>query len=71
VHGCSAGEVETAHFEGPARGVPGPARDGVVDYCGPNEDEDAAGEESAAVGCGAYCECGARVDVSVVFKLGL
>ena len=45
VHGGTAGEVEAAHDEGPAVGVPGPVGDWVVDDGGPDEDEDEEGNE--------------------------
>lgn len=48
MHGGSAGEVETAHAVYPARGVPGPASDGVVDDGGPDEHVDDAGEHPTA-----------------------
>jgi hypothetical protein len=58
VHRCATGEVQAAHFEGPAGGVPGPAGDGVVDYSAPDEHEDYAGQHAASVCCGAYRESG-------------
>lgn len=53
VHGGAAGKVEAAHLVAPARGVPGPAGDGVVDDGGPDEHEDDAGEHAPALGDGA------------------
>ena len=54
--GGAAGEVESAEDEGPAVGVPGPAGDGVVDDCGPDEDEDGDGTQAGVFGEGADCE---------------
>lgn len=42
VDGGTAGKVKAAHLEGPAVGVPGPVRDGVVHDSGPDEHEDDA-----------------------------
>lgn len=50
VHGRAAGEVEPAEDEGPAVGVPGPARDGVVDEGRPDEDEDEDGADARVLG---------------------
>lgn len=58
MHGSSTSEVEAAHFEGPASRVPGPACDRVVDYGGPDEHEDDAGEHAASVCCSADGEGG-------------
>jgi len=48
-HGSPAGEVEAPELVDPARGVPGPAGDGVVDEGCPDEHEDHAGEHAAAL----------------------
>lgn len=48
MHGSSASKVQTAHFIGPSRSVPGPAGDGVVDECGPDEHVDDAWEDPAS-----------------------
>ena len=56
VDGGSSGEVKTTELVGPACRVPGPACNGVVDYGGPDEHEDNAGEHAAAVSCCADCE---------------
>ena len=50
MHRGSAGEIETAHAVYPARGVPGPAGDGVIDDGGPDEHVDDAGEHPTAFG---------------------
>lgn len=60
MHGCSTGEVQSTHLEGPACGVPGPACDGIVDYRRPDEHEDYTGQHTASVCCGADCECGSE-----------
>lgn len=60
MHGGSAGEVEAAHVIDPARGVPGPAGDGVVDDGCPDEHVDDAGEHAAAFCDGAYCKGNTR-----------
>lgn len=51
--GCSAGEIETAHDEGPAVGVPCPACDGVVDYSRPDENENQTWQHTPTVGSSA------------------
>lgn len=56
MYGCSAGEVEAAYLVDPARGIPGPAGEGVIDDGGPDEHEDDAGEHAAAFGDGADCD---------------
>jgi hypothetical protein len=61
---CATGEVQAAHFEGPACGVPGPASDGVVDYGAPDEHEDYAGQHAASVCCGTYRQSGTKLLVS-------
>lgn len=48
VHGRSSGEVEAAHDERPALGIPCPARDWVVHDGAPDEDEDDEGTEVRA-----------------------
>lgn len=50
MHGGASGKVEAAHPVGPSARVPGPAGDGVVDNRGPDEHEDDAGEDPAALG---------------------
>lgn len=42
VHRSATGEVEASHLERPAVGVPGPVRDRVVHYGGPDEHKDDA-----------------------------
>ena len=49
VHGSSSSEIETTHDVGPSLGVPGPARNRIVDESGPEEDEDNHGSESTAL----------------------
>lgn len=70
VDGGSTGEIEAAHFEGPASRVPGPAGDGVVNYGGPDEHEDHAGKHATSVCGGTDGERGAVAVVSlcVVWK---
>jgi hypothetical protein len=53
----SASKVQTTHLVDPARGVPGPARDGVVDDGCPDEHVDDAGEHASSFGDGTNCEC--------------
>lgn len=53
MHRGTASEVKSTHLVRPSIGVPGPAGDGVIDDSGPHEDEDDAGEHSAALGDGA------------------
>lgn len=48
----SAGKVDTSHGGGPARGVPGPASDRVVDDGGPDEHVDDARKHAATFGDG-------------------
>ena len=57
VDGCSAGEIETAHEEGPAFGVPCPARDRVVDYSRPDENENKTRQHTPTVGSSADGKC--------------
>lgn len=49
VDGRAAGKVESAHDKAPAGGVPGPARDGIVDEGAPDKDEDCDGAETATL----------------------
>ena len=57
VDGSSAGEIETTHEEGPAFGVPCPARDGVVDYGRPDENENQTWQHTPSVGSSADGKC--------------
>lgn len=50
VHGGTTCEIEAAGDEDPSGGVPGPACNGVVYECGPDEYEDEEGPEA-----GAFC----------------
>lgn len=53
VDGSSAGEIEATHEERPAFGVPCPARDGVVDYSRPDENENQTRQHTPTVGSSA------------------
>lgn len=64
MHGGTAGEVEPAEDEGPAVGVPCPACDGVVDECGPEEDEDKDRPDAGVFGERADGEHGSVVSVA-------
>jgi hypothetical protein len=55
----TTGEIETAHDERPAIGVPGPVRNRVIDDGGPDEDEDDCGEDASAVSSATNGESGA------------
>ena len=48
MHGPAAGVVEGGQVVEPAVGVPGPAGDGAVDDCRPQEAEDEGGHDAAA-----------------------
>ena len=48
VDGSSTGEIVTTHDKGPTVGVPRPARDGIVNYGRPDEDEDEHRTETGA-----------------------
>lgn len=56
--GPAAGVVHDAVHEAPAVGIPGPAGDGVVDDRGPAEGPDEEGQDTAALGHGAYLDGG-------------
>ena len=60
MHRGATSEVETSELEDPARGIPGPAGDRIIDNRGPDEDEDYACEHAAAVGSGSDGEGRAR-----------
>jgi hypothetical protein len=57
MHGGSASKVQTTHLVDPARGVPGPARDGVVDDGCPDEHVNDTGEHASSFGDGTNGEC--------------
>jgi len=52
----STSKVESAHLGNPARRVPCPACDGVVDHGRPDKHEDDTGQHTAALGDGAHGE---------------
>ena len=56
--GSTSSKVEAAKNEHPAICVPCPAGNGIIDDCGPDEDEDAAGEHAATFGSCTNCESG-------------
>lgn len=56
----TTGEVEAAHLERPAVGIPGPVRDRVVHDGRPDEDENDAGKHAAAIGSGTDGESGSE-----------
>ena len=65
VHGGAAGEIETAHREGPAVGVPSPVGDGIVYDGGPDEHEHQGGKHTATISARANSESGTGGCVSV------
>ena len=56
--GTATGVVEHAIFKSPATEAPGPAGDGAVDECGPEEGEDHGREKSTAFGDGSHNDGG-------------
>lgn len=70
VNGSSSSEIEASHLEGPSCGVPGPARDGVVDYGRPDEHEDHARKHATSVCCGTDGKSGTVEIVSLCVVLG-
>jgi len=66
VDGSAACKIEGTEFEEPAIGIPGPAGDGIVDYGGPDEDEEAGGHETAAFHGTAHHDHGCCTFVRIV-----
>lgn len=61
VDGSATCEIETTQDEDPTIGVPGPARNGIIDNGCPDKDEDTAWEHASSLCCGANskrgCNC--------------
>jgi hypothetical protein len=68
MHRSASGEIKPTHLENPSRRIPRPARNWVVDNCGPDEHEDNAGQHSASLSDGTDCQSNPRNSVEFAFN---